>query len=305
MSTVAEMKKRLPSDKRSRSKASTVEALHYALNCVKQVQGDVSSVGHRNLSASHTHFPWLSLTPLVFLCGSFPCSQQRVLQSADAERAGREERCQRLHPGGVGAGHFGAHAEKHGTLTAQSQWAAYSRSCLFIIIFFLWIWYQMQLHKHVYLTAGECVCVYCFVVSVTGLARVPVCLLFFPRLRLSVRRTPSWWSSRCRAAAWCMRRNRLPASSAARGSSWSRPSSWSSSSTRTSTCFTRTQLSCTCHHGATRTPVGLKLLLNVFFFFFHFKHKVSHWVYVFYKNTFILYMFNQTVVKWFVLWTWP
>ncbi|XP_033822152.1 period circadian protein homolog 3 isoform X2 [Periophthalmus magnuspinnatus] len=40
MSAVAEMKKRLPSDKRSRSKASTVEALHYALNCVKQVQAN-------------------------------------------------------------------------------------------------------------------------------------------------------------------------------------------------------------------------------------------------------------------------
>lgn len=40
MITVAEMKKRIPSDKRSRSKASTVEALHYALNCVKQVQGN-------------------------------------------------------------------------------------------------------------------------------------------------------------------------------------------------------------------------------------------------------------------------
>ncbi|KAM4613558.1 period circadian protein homolog 3 isoform 2-T2 [Polymixia lowei] len=38
--TVAEMKKRLPSEKRSRSKASTVEALHYALNCVKQVQAN-------------------------------------------------------------------------------------------------------------------------------------------------------------------------------------------------------------------------------------------------------------------------
>uniref|UniRef100_A0A8C9YI54 Period circadian clock 3 n=1 Tax=Sander lucioperca TaxID=283035 RepID=A0A8C9YI54_SANLU len=40
MVTVAEMKKRIPSDKRSRSKASTVEALHYALNCVKQVQAN-------------------------------------------------------------------------------------------------------------------------------------------------------------------------------------------------------------------------------------------------------------------------
>lgn len=40
MSTVAEMKKRLPSEKRSRSKPSTVEALHYALNCVKQVQAN-------------------------------------------------------------------------------------------------------------------------------------------------------------------------------------------------------------------------------------------------------------------------
>uniref|UniRef100_A0AAQ6IUT8 PAS domain-containing protein n=1 Tax=Anabas testudineus TaxID=64144 RepID=A0AAQ6IUT8_ANATE len=39
MVTVAEMKKRLPSDKRSRSKASTVEALNYALHCVKQVNG--------------------------------------------------------------------------------------------------------------------------------------------------------------------------------------------------------------------------------------------------------------------------
>ncbi|XP_070702705.1 period circadian protein homolog 3 isoform X2 [Pempheris klunzingeri] len=40
MVTVAEMKKRLPSEKRSRSKASTVEALHYALSCVKQVQAN-------------------------------------------------------------------------------------------------------------------------------------------------------------------------------------------------------------------------------------------------------------------------
>ncbi|XP_057701649.1 period circadian protein homolog 3 isoform X2 [Corythoichthys intestinalis] len=40
MNTVAEMKKRLPSDKRTRSKASTVEALHYALKCVKQVQAN-------------------------------------------------------------------------------------------------------------------------------------------------------------------------------------------------------------------------------------------------------------------------
>ncbi|XP_042356898.1 period circadian protein homolog 3 isoform X2 [Plectropomus leopardus] len=40
MVTVAEMKKRIPSDKRSRSKASTVEALQYALNCVKQVQAN-------------------------------------------------------------------------------------------------------------------------------------------------------------------------------------------------------------------------------------------------------------------------
>ncbi|XP_026130908.1 period circadian protein homolog 3-like isoform X1 [Carassius auratus] len=38
MQTVQEMKKRLPSEKKSRSKASTVEALNYALNCVKQVQ---------------------------------------------------------------------------------------------------------------------------------------------------------------------------------------------------------------------------------------------------------------------------
>ncbi|KAK5872732.1 hypothetical protein PBY51_013406 [Eleginops maclovinus] len=40
MVTVAEMKKRIPTDKRSRSRASTVETLHYALNCVKQVQAN-------------------------------------------------------------------------------------------------------------------------------------------------------------------------------------------------------------------------------------------------------------------------
>uniref|UniRef100_A0AAR2LR19 PAS domain-containing protein n=1 Tax=Pygocentrus nattereri TaxID=42514 RepID=A0AAR2LR19_PYGNA len=40
MQTVQEMKKRLPSEKRSRSKASTVEALNYALKCVKQVQAN-------------------------------------------------------------------------------------------------------------------------------------------------------------------------------------------------------------------------------------------------------------------------
>ncbi|XP_047665858.1 period circadian protein homolog 3 isoform X3 [Tachysurus fulvidraco] len=40
MQTVQEMKKRLPSEKRSRSKPRTVEALNYALNCVKQVQAN-------------------------------------------------------------------------------------------------------------------------------------------------------------------------------------------------------------------------------------------------------------------------
>ncbi|KAF7208434.1 period circadian protein homolog 3 isoform X1 [Nothobranchius furzeri] len=40
MDTVAEMKRRLPSDRRSRNKASTVDALNYALNCVKQVQAN-------------------------------------------------------------------------------------------------------------------------------------------------------------------------------------------------------------------------------------------------------------------------
>ncbi|XP_058229679.1 period circadian protein homolog 3 isoform X1 [Hemibagrus wyckioides] len=40
MHTVQEMKKRLPSEKRSRSKPSTVETLNYALNCVKQVQAN-------------------------------------------------------------------------------------------------------------------------------------------------------------------------------------------------------------------------------------------------------------------------
>ncbi|KAF5901053.1 period circadian protein 3-like isoform X1, partial [Clarias magur] len=40
MHTVQEMKKRLPLEKRCRSKPSTVEALNYALNCVKQVQAN-------------------------------------------------------------------------------------------------------------------------------------------------------------------------------------------------------------------------------------------------------------------------
>ncbi|XP_066528338.1 period circadian protein homolog 3 [Hoplias malabaricus] len=40
MQTLQEMKKRLPSEKRIHSKPSTVEALHYALNCVKQVQAN-------------------------------------------------------------------------------------------------------------------------------------------------------------------------------------------------------------------------------------------------------------------------
>ncbi|XP_062842934.1 period circadian protein homolog 3 isoform X2 [Trichomycterus rosablanca] len=40
MQTVQEMKKRLPTEKRSRSKASTVKALNYALKCVKQVQAN-------------------------------------------------------------------------------------------------------------------------------------------------------------------------------------------------------------------------------------------------------------------------
>uniref|UniRef100_W5M3Y2 Period circadian clock 3 n=1 Tax=Lepisosteus oculatus TaxID=7918 RepID=W5M3Y2_LEPOC len=40
MQTVQEMKKRLPSERRGHRKASTVEALNYALNCVKQVQAN-------------------------------------------------------------------------------------------------------------------------------------------------------------------------------------------------------------------------------------------------------------------------
>uniref|UniRef100_A0A8C4RZV7 Period circadian clock 3 n=1 Tax=Erpetoichthys calabaricus TaxID=27687 RepID=A0A8C4RZV7_ERPCA len=39
LETVQEMKKRIPPDKKSRSKTSTLEALHHALRCVKQVQG--------------------------------------------------------------------------------------------------------------------------------------------------------------------------------------------------------------------------------------------------------------------------
>ncbi|MBN3317199.1 PER3 protein, partial [Atractosteus spatula] len=40
MQTVQEMKKRLPSERQSHRKASTMEALNYALNCVKQVQAN-------------------------------------------------------------------------------------------------------------------------------------------------------------------------------------------------------------------------------------------------------------------------
>lgn len=49
MQTVHEMKQRLPSEKRSRSKPSTVEALNYALNCVKQVQGKTHTHTQRGL----------------------------------------------------------------------------------------------------------------------------------------------------------------------------------------------------------------------------------------------------------------
>uniref|UniRef100_A0A669B4X9 Period circadian clock 3 n=1 Tax=Oreochromis niloticus TaxID=8128 RepID=A0A669B4X9_ORENI len=55
MNAVAEMKKRLPSDKRSRSKASTVEALHYALNCVKQVNATVCTLEElERVTSEHT-----------------------------------------------------------------------------------------------------------------------------------------------------------------------------------------------------------------------------------------------------------
>ncbi|XP_051786382.1 period circadian protein homolog 3 isoform X2 [Erpetoichthys calabaricus] len=40
LETVQEMKKRIPPDKKSRSKTSTLEALHHALRCVKQVQAN-------------------------------------------------------------------------------------------------------------------------------------------------------------------------------------------------------------------------------------------------------------------------
>ena len=75
------------------------------------------------------------------------------------------------------------------------------------------------------------------------------------RVYVSVCRTPSWWFSPCRVAACCMRRSRLPASCAARGSSWSRPSLWSCSSTKMLMSSTRTRLSHICHPGATHIQV--------------------------------------------------
>uniref|UniRef100_A0A671LNX2 PAS domain-containing protein n=1 Tax=Sinocyclocheilus anshuiensis TaxID=1608454 RepID=A0A671LNX2_9TELE len=55
MQMVQEMKKRLPSEKRSRSKASTVEALNHALNCVKQVQATVCSLEElEGITSEHT-----------------------------------------------------------------------------------------------------------------------------------------------------------------------------------------------------------------------------------------------------------
>lgn len=65
MFTVAEMKKRLPSEKRSRSKASTVEALQYALNCVKQVQGNLN----QHIRCSRTDEPMC----IVFYLKSWIC----------------------------------------------------------------------------------------------------------------------------------------------------------------------------------------------------------------------------------------
>lgn len=71
-------------------------------------------------------------------------------------------------------------------------------------------------------------------------------------------RTPLWWFSRSRAAAWCAPRSRLPVSCAARGNSWSRPSLWSCSSTKMWMCSTHTRRSCICHPGATLTQVCWK-----------------------------------------------
>lgn len=72
MITVAEMKKRLPSDKRSRSKASTVEALHYALNCVKQVQGNIAT-GNSVKNSFFFYIRVLSSLSLISSCFNAAC----------------------------------------------------------------------------------------------------------------------------------------------------------------------------------------------------------------------------------------
>lgn len=107
-----------------------------------------------------------------------------------------------------------------------------------------------------------------------------VCLYFSTCacVRLCVCRTPLWWFSRCRVAAWCTRRSKLPASCAARGSSWSQPSLWSCSSTKMLMCSTRTRLSCICHPGATRTQVCLDHIYYILErFYFNFS-VISAWI---------------------------
>lgn len=68
MQTVQEMKKRLPSEKRMRSKASTVEALNYALNCVKQVQGKHTHT-HSKHKATRVYSGSTRSDPPLNVCG--------------------------------------------------------------------------------------------------------------------------------------------------------------------------------------------------------------------------------------------
>lgn len=218
------MKKRLPSNKRSRSKASTVEALHYALNCVKQVQGNKCAWNKFQV------FVWLLNITLYHLI-LFQCSIC-VLSSSAANseyynllmRNGQHDRrdnsiCTLEELERV----ISEHTLKN---TVYIYWHTHNLDTFFSCIINMNCCITAQhlhsyLHMWVYycLTARyvrECVCVFLLVlcVSVTWLACVPVPV----HLYICMCRTPSWWFSRCRAAAWCMRRSRLPASCAARGS---------------------------------------------------------------------------------------
>lgn len=58
MKAIKELKLRLPAERKAKGHSSTLNALKYALQCVRQVGGEILI---RVMNLKHVFFPWLYL----------------------------------------------------------------------------------------------------------------------------------------------------------------------------------------------------------------------------------------------------